>query len=677
MATAQACDCEASCMRVRHVQLENFRAFHSAEMRLPRNGLVLVAGANNVGKTALLSGFDVIAGDDGDVTSLRHGGSEEPARLRATFDLDEGERAAILQNALAGDTLLDAGVLLSIQFVYEQVENQGLKVREVLANWPPLGLQPLARLEPQSPGRSYNFQVIRALQPDGGQRSRLVAAALDGGSEALRVLSNTGASGSLLIGVDGFLSANPALAPIWAPVTAWRSRFYHFRALRTGTQRSQDLSSPEKLDPTGSNLAGVLHYLATDRRDLFERARELIAQVVPDIGILQIRTGGNHMRVVFEGDTGDLNLKDLGTGVEQLLMTLIVGLTEAPPFTLLIEEPETNLNPAAQRALLGLLKTWASDRLIIAATHSPVILDWSPAGDRLWLVKRDQGTSSIEPVSADPLPLLDALGVRLSDVLSADRVLVVEGTSDEDVLQAWFPEVLRNPRVAVLRGYGGDNARHADQFAEWLADTDRVGLRRVLYLRDHDELAPEMLAKLTRSQSVHVLQRREIENYLLDPQAIADVVRQLVPPSTPAPDAQMVAHALRVAAENLRHKIVINRVARRIAPARQLMDNKLRKRLANDGVDRTKFTDAVIERLMTPTDLRAEVTAWWAEAEADVTNHVGEALLKIAPGQEVLDTLFLQYTGRHYDKRVHGPAIAAAMSPPAELTELLSTFMED
>lgn len=47
-------------MRVRHVQLENFRAFHSAEIRLPGNGLVLVAGANNAGKTALLSAFDAM-----------------------------------------------------------------------------------------------------------------------------------------------------------------------------------------------------------------------------------------------------------------------------------------------------------------------------------------------------------------------------------------------------------------------------------------------------------------------------------------------------------------------------------------------------------------------------------------------------------------------------------------
>jgi hypothetical protein len=663
-------------MRVRHVHLENFRAFESAEIRLPGYGLVLVAGANNAGETALLSAFDVIAGDHGDITSLRHGGTEEPARLRVTFDLDQAERAAILEKAPGGQTMLDAGVLSSLQFVYEQWADQGLKIREVLGSWAALGLQPVARMRAELASDEFTFEAVEAFQRNDSQEAQ-PGQVLDVQGEAQRVLiARIGQQGGGS-GLDSYLPAYPDLAPIWAMMIAWRSRFYHFRALRTGTQRSQNLSSPENLDPAGNSLAGVLHYLATDRHHLFEQARDLIAQVVPDIGMLQVRTGGDKMRVVFEGGAGDLNLKDLGTGVEQLLMTLVVGLTEAAPFTLLIEEPETNLNPAAQRALLGLLQGWASDRLIIAATHSPVMLDWSPAGDRLWLVTREQATSRVEPVSADPLPLLDALGVRLSDVLSADRVLVVEGTSDEDVLQVWFPEVLRNPRVAVLRGHGGDNARHADQLAEWLAGTDRAGLRQVLYLRDHDELAPEMLARLTRFQSVHVLQRREIENYLLDPDAIAEVLRPLVPPGTPEPDGPVIAEALQSAAEKLRQKIVINRVARRVVPALPLMDTTLRQRLADDGVDLNGFTDSVIERLMTPTDLRAQITAAWGEAEADVASHTGEALLEIAPGEEILDALFLQYAGRHYNKRVHGPAIAAAMSPPVELAELLGTFMAD
>jgi predicted ATPase len=662
-------------MHIRHVGLENFRAFQRAEIRLPQAGLVLVAGANNAGKTALLSAFDAVAGDIGDVTSLRYGGSEEPARLAVTFDLDHDERAAVLGNASGGHGLLGAGVLSSVQFVYEQWEDQGLRLRQLSGTWADLGLQPLARMRRAPDSDEYIFEAIDALR-QGEPPAADPRVALDIRSEEQRVLSTIGARGFGQNSLEDIAHVG-GIAPLWALMAAWRSRLYHFRALRTGTQRSQALSSRERLDPAGNLLTAVLHYLATDRRELFERVRSLIAQVVPGIGILQVRTGGDSMRVVFEGAAGDLNLKDLGTGVEQLLMTLVVGLTETAPLTLLIEEPETNLNPAAQRAMLGLLQEWASDKLIIAATHSPVMLDWSPAGERLWLVTREQETSRVTPVSTDPLPLLDALGVRLSDVLSADRVLLVEGPSDEDVLRMWFPRVLRNPRTAVLRGRGGDNVRHADQLAEWLAGADRAGLRKVLYLRDRDELAPETLARLTRSRSVHVLQRREIENYLLDPAAIATVIGPLTPAGIPAPDAPAIARAMDTAAQDLRQKIIVNRVARRIAPDLPLMDHKLRQQLADSGTDLARFTDTLNGRLMTPDQLRVQIAAAWQEAEADVTSHTGPALLDIAPGEEILNTLFTQYVGTRYDKRVHGPAIAAAMNPPAELADLLSTFVDD
>jgi predicted ATPase len=135
------------------------------------------------------------------------------------------------------------------------------------------------------------------------------------------------------------------------------------------------------------------------RSRLFEQVRARIAETVPDIGRLGVRTRGEQLRVIFENSTGDLNLKDLGTGVEQLLMTIVVGLTESAPVTLVIEEPETNLHPAAQRALLGLLQGWAADRLIVAATHSAVstaaVNCWrsAPATARSLLIRSRGGTT--------------------------------------------------------------------------------------------------------------------------------------------------------------------------------------------------------------------------------------------------------------------------------------------
>jgi hypothetical protein len=104
------------------------------------------------------------------------------------------------------------------------------------------------------------------------------------------------------------------------------------------------------------------------------------------------------------------------------------------------------------------------------------MLDWAPGGEKLWLIAREHGTSDANPVDENRLALLHSLGVHPSDILSAERVIIVEGPSDEDILGVWFPDLLRNPRIAVLQGEGGDNARHASRFAEWLAGTGWLGL---------------------------------------------------------------------------------------------------------------------------------------------------------------------------------------------------------
>lgn len=653
-------------MQLRQVSVEEFRPFESASVRLPETGLVLVAGANNSGKSALLSALDVVAGIGSDTQALRHAGSERPARVAATFTLTTDERFAMFALNPHAAEFSASGAADRLQLVFEEQPSDQPLLAQVLGEWPGRGLQTFMTVGPrEGSGGGYTVKVIRGLLPGEDSRDPLVL--VDQGQ---------------IYGPEPVLQAGlqtlPQLNPVLQMRSAWKERYYHFQALRPGTQRTAGLMVSPTMQPTGENLTAVLLDLLTNRPEIFGELRRLIAEIVPGIGQLEIRTSGSSMQVVFAMGGAKLNLKDLGTGVEQLLMTLVVGLTESPPFTLVIEEPETNLHPAAQRALLGLLKDWSTDRQIVVATHSPVLLDWSPAGERLWHVTRAHGSSTVAPAGEDFSVLLRSLGVRRSDVLSASRVLVLEGPSDEDILGVWFPEVLRNPAVAVLHGRGGDNARHADQLAEWLTGVDKIGLRRVLYLRDRDELSASAVRALQQTGTVEVLKRRELENYLLDPSAVASVLGEIIPDGVPKPSAPEVAAAMTDAAENLRHMIVVNRICRQIRPDRPLMDHKLRQRLAAGDADEECVTTAILERLMTKEDLQAQIQAAWKAAEEDVARHTGDGLLAIAPGEEILKAVFLRFGRRGYNKRDDGLAIARAMlTPPEEIRNLLDVFMLD
>jgi predicted ATPase len=660
---------EACGVLLREVVVENFKPFERTSVRLPDHGLTLVAGANNSGKSALLSSLDVIAGASVEGQALRRAGSTSPARVAATFTLDAEERSALFARNPRGIEWVAAGAASQLQLIFEEHDNRHLQLAHVLGEWPGQGLQTFVTIGPRETDGGFGVKLILGLLTADNTREPLLLVDEGGQGAWGGPVSLEQAAGSAQVhSLDVVLQLR----------SAWAGRYYHFRALRPGTERTSNLAADPTLEPTGENLAAVLLDLLTNRPEILSQLRRLIVDIVPGIGELRVRTTGSQMEIIFARDSVELNLKDLGTGVEQLLMTLVVGLTEAPPFMLVIEEPETNLHHAAQRALLGMLKDWAADRQIVAATHSPVLLDWSPAGDRLWHVTRAHGVSTVAPVRDDPSALLNSLGVRLSDVLSATRVLVLEGPSDEDILGTWFPDVLRNPAVAILHGRGGDNARHADQLAEWLTGVDKIGLRRVLYLRDRDELSPSVLKTLEDSKTVAVLQRRELENYLLDPHAVAKVLGPQVPAGITAPSSSDVAAAFADAGESLRHKIVINRVCRQIGPARLLMEHSLRQGLASHDADQEAVTAAVLERLMTPEQLRMQITAAWRAAEVEVSARSGDNLLSIAPGEEILNEVFQRFAGRGYSKRDDGVAVAKAMSaPPEEIQLLLDAFMLD
>jgi hypothetical protein len=128
---------------IRGVEAENYRAFKYAQVALPSRGLVFVAGANNSGKSALLSTLDVVAGRN-DAPAVRHGGASSPARVTATFELDDQERLTVLANTPSSAALLSGGALSKVALVFEERHAQGPRLVEVRAAWPDKGTLTLA-----------------------------------------------------------------------------------------------------------------------------------------------------------------------------------------------------------------------------------------------------------------------------------------------------------------------------------------------------------------------------------------------------------------------------------------------------------------------------------------------------------------------------------------------------
>jgi hypothetical protein len=138
------------------------------------------------------------------------------------------------------------------------------------------------------------------------------------------------------------------------------------------------------------------------------------------------------------------------------------------------------------------------------------------------------GKTSCQLIGAEDeaLQIQAEIGLRLSTVFMFDRLLFVEGPSDEAILRI-FAQKLGIDLTKCNLGFG--HMGGVRNFAHFAADNtlDLLSRRRVLmwFVTDHDEMDDEevkrMISRLGDRAHLKVLQCRELENYLLNPGPIA------------------------------------------------------------------------------------------------------------------------------------------------------------
>ena len=635
-------------MHLSELKIANFLAYEAAELPLAPQGLVLVIGPNNAGKSALLAALDVVAGT-AQGGNWRRAGSTEPARVTATFTIDDdGEREFILGPGTHPEWKQE---LRAIRFEWEDPTAAEMLLRSIAV----VSLEGAANT------------VVSADVSAGGSSVNAVAREMvfeQPPHEANWELQAVRSGGGLF---DPMVDAPPRLPGLQERLQAWRDWYFHFAPVRTGSSERSALGNvTAKLDPTGSTLAQALLYHQSRNSDQWRQSTRTLNAIIPDAGDVQARAGGNEIEIVLQDPAtgGVLNLKRLGTGVEQVLMLAYVGATQPVWSVVIMEEPESGLHPGAQRLLLEHLLEWAQTRLLVVSTHSTVFLDHKdPERSQTYLVRRIEGVASLSKAVERGVDALQLVGVRLSDVASAERVLLVEGDSDVGVLNAWFETELVRHGIAVVPMHGGDKAWHTETVIRVLEKADTLD-RRVVFLRDKDELSEESAAKLSDSGNVHLLAQRELENYLLDPNAIAHVLNEAT--------SEGVVEAISRAAEATRDTVLLKMVVARLKPIRT-PDRKQVEELRKAGAGLDGLVQMILDATA-PTELEEHVREVWSEASAELDRAWEQRKLELAPGEEVLDAVWKEH-GRRYDKKRDGPRIAAAMEqPPAELDELINSL---
>ena len=141
--------------------------------------------------------------------------------------------------------------------------------------------------------------------------------------------------------------------------------------------------------------------------------------------------------MVAIGDDPPRPIRELGAGVTHVL-AISMAAAKAKGGILIVEEPETGLHPGTQRRLVEALLECDAQTFI--TTHSNHILDVRGNDIRRFRIfaRSEDGFREVQALDHRGLEALWDLGVRPSSVAEANAVIWVEGPSDAIYIRHWF-----------------------------------------------------------------------------------------------------------------------------------------------------------------------------------------------------------------------------------------------
>ncbi len=195
---------------------------------------------------------------------------------------------------------------------------------------------------------------------------------------------------------------------------------------------------------------------------------------------------------------------------------------------LIIDEPDIYLHSDLQRQLVGFLKDFGPDVLI--ATHSTEIISEAEPGDLLVVNKKAKSAKKI----SNPAQLQDVFNIlgsnlnpTLTQLAKTKRVVFVEG-KDFQIFSA-FAKKLGKVEVANRSDFAvvsveGFNPQKVSDFSKGIELTLGAKLlKAVIFDRDYrsdDEVTHTCSDLKKHTDFAHIHQRKEIENYVLEPSVI-------------------------------------------------------------------------------------------------------------------------------------------------------------
>jgi predicted ATPase len=302
------------------------------------------------------------------------------------------------------------------------------------------------------------------------------------------------------------------------------------------------------LAPDAQNLPLALHSFQGNQPQKFRKLIENLTEIFPTIGNITIPPVPNSSEVEImiwpEGHSDNAKeaspLDKCGTGISQALAIIFIAAQEDEKI-IVIDEISSFLHPMAIKNLIRILKQQYSRHQYIISTHYTDVIAWAEPDKVILTQKVDNECRarniSIEDV-ADFELLTGELGISMADVFGSDRIVWVEGDTEEQCFPLLFSHLghplPKGTNVAKIIATGNLSLknRNVDMIFDIYDKVSKMAsplTRACVFTMDRETMSDQDIKTLKDKAkgNLLILNRRCYENYLLQLSAIAKLLNDL------------------------------------------------------------------------------------------------------------------------------------------------------
>ena len=309
----------------------------------------------------------------------------------------------------------------------------------------------------------------------------------------------------------------------------------------------------EKTSDDYVNIRGLLYALKKREPQKFEGFKILLLEIfaeLSDIDVINNEELGQFELILHEklrknGTTENVtyDINNVGQGMQTLVLMLSTILLLKPSIVLM-DEPEVHMHPSLIKEFVKYIRLLSVDTQFIITTHSLVLIQ-EVGLDKVFSLKNEIDQKGIIVSKVDDknklLETVHQLGYdidTLTYTLKPSVFVFTEGPSDKDFILAFAEKAGLQAQInsfsTAFISMGGKGNRHKlTNLIDILNKEDFIDSPLIMIL-DKDETANDTIEDIRNNffsnnpKRLHYLNKRQIENYLIDEITIKNLVEKLL-----------------------------------------------------------------------------------------------------------------------------------------------------